>query len=112
MSQSDLINKPELSNTIEENHLIEILREIQATPKEYWPNLLQIMRVFRESVTFKPEIFNHSHLEIDAQQQILNQQHQALKELTEEWLEEGEQEEQTETWEYLRQKQEIDDNPF
>jgi hypothetical protein len=71
-----------------------------------------MMRVFRESVTFKPEIFNHSHLEIDAQQQILNQQHQALKELTEEWLEEGEQEEQTETWEYLRQKQEIDDNPF
>ena len=76
MSQSDLINKPELSNTTKENHLIEILREIQATPKEYWPNLLQIMRVFRESVTFKPEIFNHSQLEIDAQQQILNQQHQ------------------------------------
>ena len=91
MSQSDLINKPELSNTTKENHLIEILREIQATPKEYWPN---------------------SQLEIDAQQQILNQQHQALKELTKEWLEEGEQEEQTETWEYLRQKQEIDDNPF
>jgi hypothetical protein len=112
MSQSDLINKPELSNTTEENHLIEILREIQATPKEYWTNLLQIMRVFRESVTFKPEIFNHSQLEIDAQQQLLNQQHQLLKELTKEWLEQGEQEEQTETWEYLRQKQEIDDNPF
>ncbi len=112
MSQSDLINKPELSNNVAENHLTEILREIQATPKEYWQNLLQMMRVFRESVTFKPEIFNHSQLEIDAQQQILNQQHQALKELTEEWLEEGEQEEQTETWEYLRQKQEIDDNPF
>jgi hypothetical protein len=49
MSESDLINKPELSKNVAENHLTEILREIQATPKEYWPNLLQIMRVFRES---------------------------------------------------------------
>ncbi|MEA5616603.1 hypothetical protein VB711_01940 [Cronbergia sp. UHCC 0137] len=110
MSQSDLINKPELSNTTEENHLTEILREIQSTPKEYWPNLLQIMRVFRESVTFKPENFNHSQSEIDSQQQILNQQHQALKQLTKEWLEAGEKDEQTETWEYLCQ--ETDDNPF
>ncbi|WP_413174384.1 hypothetical protein [Anabaena azotica] len=110
MSQSDLINKPELNNTVAENYLTEILREIQATPKEYWPNLLQMMRVFRESVTFKPELSNPSPSEIDAQQEkLLNQQHQALKQLTKEWLEEGEQEEQTETWEYL--SQENNENP-
>lgn len=69
------------------------------------------MRVFRESVTLKTEFPNHNQQEIDAQQQqLLNQQHQALKQLTKEWLEEGELEEQTETWEYLRQ--EIDENPF
>ncbi|MTJ47921.1 hypothetical protein [Dolichospermum sp. UHCC 0259] len=111
MSQPNLINKPEVSNIAEENCLTEILGEIQATPKEYWQNLLQIMRVFRESVTFKTELLNHDQQEIDAQQQqILNQQSQALKQLTKEWIEEGELEDQTETWEYLRQ--EIDENPF
>ncbi|AFZ58111.1 hypothetical protein H6G54_15685 [Anabaena cylindrica FACHB-243] len=104
MSQPNLINKPEVTNTTKENYLTEILHEIQTTPKEYWPNLLQIMRVFRESVTFKTDLLNHNQQEIDAkQQQLLNQQHQALKQLTKEWLEEGEQQEQTETWEYLRQ---------
>jgi len=111
MSQPNLINKPEVTNTTKENYLTEILREIQTTPKEYWPNLLQIMRVFRESVTFKTELLNHNQQEIDAkQQQILNQQYQSLKQLTKEWIEEGELQEQTETWEYLRQ--EIDENPF
>lgn len=109
MSQPDLINKPEVNNNAEESYLTEILQEIQATPKQYWPNLLQILRVFRESVTLKTELSNHTQPEIDTQhQQLLNQQHQALKRLTKEWLEEGEQEEQTETWEYLRQ--EIDEN--
>jgi hypothetical protein len=29
------------------------VREIRAMPQEYWPNLLQLIRVFRESVTLK-----------------------------------------------------------
>lgn len=32
----------------------QLLREIKGTPKEYLPNLLQIVRVFRESVALKP----------------------------------------------------------
>jgi len=32
----------------------QLLREIKWTPKEYLPNLLQIVRVFRESVALKP----------------------------------------------------------
>lgn len=32
----------------------QILREIEGTPEEYLPNLLQIVRLFRESVTLKP----------------------------------------------------------
>ncbi|MDN5345384.1 MAG: hypothetical protein PWQ18_1498 [Clostridia bacterium] len=31
-----------------------IKHEIQETPQEYLPNLLQIIRLFRESVTLKP----------------------------------------------------------
>jgi len=32
----------------------QLVREIKATPKEYLPNLLQIVRLFRESVALKP----------------------------------------------------------
>jgi len=40
----------------------QINREIQKTPREYWPNLLQIIRIFRESVTLKtaPASFRQS----------------------------------------------------
>ncbi|MDZ8105864.1 MAG: hypothetical protein RM338_09625 [Nostoc sp. DedQUE12a] len=109
MSQPNLIKEAEASNNQKETCLIEILREIQETPKEYWPNLLAIMRVFRESVTIKPELVSNSPKELNKQEQeILNQQHQSLKQLTKQWLEEGDEKEQTETWEYLSQA--IDDN--
>jgi hypothetical protein len=32
----------------------QLAREIKNTPKEYLPNLLQIIRLFREGVTLKP----------------------------------------------------------
>lgn len=28
-----------------------LMQEIQKTPEEYWPNLLQLVRLFRETVT-------------------------------------------------------------
>lgn len=32
----------------------QLVREIKRTPEEYLPNLLQIVRMFRESVVLKP----------------------------------------------------------
>lgn len=32
----------------------QLIREIHKTPEEYWPNLLQLIRLFRESVMLKP----------------------------------------------------------
>jgi len=32
----------------------QLVREIHETPREYWPNLLQLIRLFRESVILKP----------------------------------------------------------
>jgi len=32
----------------------QLVREIKGTPEEYLPNLLQIVRLFRESVALKP----------------------------------------------------------
>ena len=29
-----------------------LVQEIHETPKKYWPHLLQLVRLFRESVTF------------------------------------------------------------
>ncbi len=34
--------------------LEQAIREVQQTPQEYLPSLLQIIRLFRESVTLKP----------------------------------------------------------
>jgi len=35
------------------NYEEQIVQEIHKTPKEYLPNLLQLIRIFRESVTLK-----------------------------------------------------------
>ena len=32
----------------------QLVREIRETPREYWPNLLRLVHLFRESVTLKP----------------------------------------------------------
>ncbi len=32
----------------------QMVHEIQETPPEYWPGLLQLIRVFRANVTLKP----------------------------------------------------------
>ncbi|MGQ9631040.1 MAG: hypothetical protein ACUVXI_12135 [bacterium] len=32
----------------------QLVREIESVPEEYLPHLLQIIRLFRESVTLKP----------------------------------------------------------
>ncbi|MBD1930164.1 hypothetical protein H6F74_28670 [Trichocoleus sp. FACHB-90] len=96
------LDDPSLSEPV-----AELLREIQQTPKEYWPNLLQMIRLFRESVTVKPapsdawakamdEIKNPDPVEKVARQK-------ALSDLLKSWEEEGDEQEQTETWEYLRQ---------
>jgi hypothetical protein len=31
----------------------QFIREIHSIPREYWPNLLKLVHVFRESVTLK-----------------------------------------------------------
>ena len=111
MSEHDLSNVTNTASTesdsTQDNHVLaKLILEIQQTPEEYLPNLLQIVRLFRESVTLKPAPSDIS--EQKAATEILEanrlaQQHKALQELTRLWIEEGDEQEQTETWEYLRQ---------
>lgn len=81
--------------------LPQLLQEIQQIPKEYWPNLLQIIRLFRESVNGdKPASVL---LEKQAIEITPAQQYEALSQLIQSWVDEGDEQEQTETAEYLRQ---------
>ncbi len=48
-------DSPQENSAAHDNHVLaKLLLEIQQTPEEYLPNLLQIVRLFRESVTIKP----------------------------------------------------------
>ncbi len=100
-------DSPQENSAAHDNHVLaKLLLEIQQTPEEYLPNLLQIVRLFRESVTLKPTPSDASEQKATLETLEANrlaQQHKALKELTRLWIEEGDEQEQTETWEYLRQ---------
>lgn len=82
-----------------------IVLEIDKIPQAYWPNLLEIIRLFRESVMIKGEPvdawekvkydLNNPDPVVDAARQ------KALSETLRLWREEGDEQEQKETWEIL-----------
>lgn len=114
MSEQSVVSNQPHSNgesDFPEVSITELLQEIEQMPREYWSNLLQIMRLFRESVTHKPGLSDAFEQKTTPQMQEadrLTQQHQALSQLTQQWIEFGDEQEQTETWEYLRQALDLD----
>jgi len=119
MAEQELSSATNTPNTVTESdfphdkHILgKLILEIQQTPEEYLPNLLQIVRLFRESVTMKPV---RSHTYAKAIDEIKNPdpvkkavRHIALSELLRQWEEEGDEQEQTETAEILRKALEED----
>lgn len=97
--QSVVKNQPENETKLNSTpvSITDILKEMQQLPREHWFNLLQIIKLYRESVT------KTTVLEPTQETDKLMQQHRALAELSKQWIEEGDEKEQTETWEYLRQ---------
>lgn len=89
-----------------EESLAALVVEIEKIPKEYWSNLLQIIRLFRESVTVESASQNswekiiHDLKNPDPVVKVARQK--ALSELLRKWEEEGDEQEQTETAEILR----------
>ncbi|MBW4649351.1 MAG: hypothetical protein KME06_11785 [Kastovskya adunca ATA6-11-RM4] len=101
----DLQLKPE--------HLLRIIRKMQQiTMQRYTP----LTNRYPRSATsrdryqridlsrFTEEVASKQYLSAETEETTrLAEQHKALSELTKLWLEEGDEQEQTETWEYLRQ---------
>lgn len=150
MSERALITEnPETPTSAPEtrigNEMVEFLSVIQQTPREYWPNLLKMMRLFLETVTVKPglsepaetpenvDFTKLSKEEIKRNQRFIRllllgswreegnednekpeiidplQQHEALSKLLQSWVDDGDEEEQTETAEVLRKA--LEENP-
>ncbi|TWH54263.1 hypothetical protein [Dulcicalothrix desertica] len=96
----------------EKNHsgkatLAAILNEVEQTPEEQWETLLQVIRQFRQSLKMQPSpteaweaVMKQIHSQ-DLTQQAARQQ--ALSDLLQSWEEEGDEQEQKETWEFLKQ---------
>jgi hypothetical protein len=123
MSEQDLSNatntpstesdSPQDNSAAHDNHVLaKLILEIQQTPEEYLPNLLQIVRLFRESVTMKP-------VRSDAYAKVMDEvknpdpvkkavRQIAVSELLRKWEEDGDEQEQTETAEILRKALEED----
>ncbi|MEQ9625471.1 hypothetical protein [Coleofasciculus chthonoplastes] len=116
MSEQDLSNvantpstessSQEDNSAVSDNHVLaKLILEIQQTPEEYLPNLLQIVRLFRESVTMKPvrsQVSEQAMDEVKNPDPVKKSVRQiALSELLRSWREEGDEQEQKETWEIL-----------
>jgi len=73
--------------------LTSLLAEIEATPKEYWAELLDTLRQFRQKLP------TEAHPIIDKEQAKKNQ---AAIDLMDSWLNEDDPAEHQETWDFLK----------
>ena len=83
----------------------DLLVEIEHTPEEYIPELLQIVRLFRQSVTMKQtslKNWENSIKEIDESDAIKKEHRKTnIKRLFESWNESDDQQEQQENLEII-----------
>lgn len=112
MTQTIIKEDEKTVNTSKEVYFSEILQEIQGIPREYWSNLLQILRAFREVTNPSTEIsisnVKNELLEIDPSEQM--KKNQAALELLRRWEEDSDDEqEQKEAWEILSKAFDIND---
>lgn len=76
-----------------------LVREIEATPPEYWDELLITLRQFRENIT------QQKPLVVDVEQR---QKNQAALDLLKSWVAEGDTETDTQAWETLKTNLDVD----
>ena len=81
---------PDLSSETVPPQLEALIQEIQQTPQTQWGHLLELLRIFRQSVTTSS----------NSETPPVNQ---AALDLLRSWREEGNEAEQRETWDFLQQ---------
>ncbi len=83
-----------------------LVLEINKIPKAYWPNLMEIIRLFGESVAMNSpseDPYKKVVAELKNPDPVVEAARQtALSELLRSWTEEGDEQEQKETWEFLQ----------
>ncbi len=94
-------------NYLDKTILAHIIKEVEQTPQSQWKELLQVVRQFRQSSKIQSSsaeawdaVVNQIRNE-NSQQKAARQQ--ALSELLQSWEEEGDEQEQKETLEFLQQ---------
>lgn len=88
-----------------ETSMAWLVLAIEKIPKEYWPNLLQIIRLYGESVALKDaqqKSWDKIKEELKNPDPVVELARQkALSETLRSWREDGDEQEQKETWEIL-----------
>jgi hypothetical protein len=90
--------------------LEQIKSEIDKIPQEYLPNLLHMIRLFHEIVVMKQEssAYDKAIAFSKLPEEERRKRNQAAIALLNSWVEEGDEQEQKETWEIL--KKALDEN--
>jgi hypothetical protein len=106
-SKQDQESQSSQANSVlpSETSMAWLVLEIEKIPKEYWPNLLQIISLYGESMTLKAaqlscwEKIKEEMNNPDPVVELAKQK--ALSEVLRSWDEEGDEQEQKETWAIL-----------
>ena len=81
--------------------LAELLQEIQATPPDQWPHLLQMIRFFRTNFTMQPSLPSGVAVKSDSLRMGRDQKHQLVTEALQYWQGEPEDSLCCETWHFI-----------
>jgi hypothetical protein len=88
----------------------KIVLEIAQIPQEHWGNLLQMIKLFQDSISPKPEkAIDPLEASLNMSKEERHRKNQAALALMRHWEETGDEQEDTETWEYLQKA--LEENP-
>lgn len=88
----------------------DMIVAIAQIPQEHWGNLLQIIALFQDSVSKKQETaIDPLEASLKSSKEERTRKNQAALALLRQWEEEGDEQEHTETWEYLQKA--LEENP-
>lgn len=84
--------------------LVQLVQEIEQTPAQYWAGLLQTIRQFRQGLGATPSASEQAWDEaLQAAAAPSSERQATLSQLLNTWMEDEDDREQAETWQFLNQ---------